>query len=68
MTHIRHIKVPPKIRGSKFDAAEEARKWNVELRHIYNPIIQVGDFDNTNKFIDEKLQNGMNTYYEYIIT
>jgi hypothetical protein len=64
MTHIRHDKNPVKSK----DKDTEIRKWAVTLNHVFNPIIQTSSFDTTNKFIDEQLQNGMNTHYDYIVT
>lgn len=68
MTHIRHKKVPAKVRGSNVDPKVEASKWNVTMNHIFNPIIQKGGFDDTNKFVDEQLQTGMSNHYDYIVT
>ena len=68
MTHIRHKKVPPKVRGSKVDREAEAAKWNVTMNHIFNPIVQKGGFDDTNKFVDEQMQTGMSNHYDYVVT
>ena len=41
------------MKGSKVDREAEAAKWNVTLNQIFNPIVQKGGFDDTNKFVDE---------------